>query len=90
MDRQIDAVYENGLLRPLEPLPFAERELVHLTITSGTPDPLESLIDHEFLKTIASELADLGPAPTHAELRAMLSHDKSSWSDDVIAERQER
>jgi predicted DNA-binding antitoxin AbrB/MazE fold protein len=90
MDRQIDAIYEHGLLRPLEPLRLAEPELVHLTITTSTPDPLESLIDHEFLKTIARELEDLGPAPTHAELREMLSHDKSSWSDTVIAERQER
>ena len=90
MDRRIDAVYENGLLRPLEPLPFAERELVHLTVTGAEPDPLESLIDREFLKTIARELEDLGPVPTHAELQEMLSHDKSSWSDTVIAERQER
>jgi len=90
MDRQIDAVYENGLLRPLEPLPFAESELVHLTITSSIPDPLESLLDHEFLKTVAQELRELGPPPTLAEVQQMLSHDKSSWSDTVIAERRER
>jgi predicted DNA-binding antitoxin AbrB/MazE fold protein len=90
MDRQIDAVYENGLLRPLEPLPFAESELVHLTITSSVPDPLDSLIDHEFLETIARELEDLGPPPTLAEVQEMLSHDKSLWADTVIAERRER
>jgi predicted DNA-binding antitoxin AbrB/MazE fold protein len=90
MTRQIDAVYEDGVLKPLAPLDLGENERVHLTITSEPSDPLEDLIDHEFLKTIARELEDLGPVPTHAELRAMLSHDKSSWSDTIIAERQER
>jgi predicted DNA-binding antitoxin AbrB/MazE fold protein len=50
--------YENGVLRPFEPLNFGENEHVRLTITSEPSDPLEDLIDREFLKTIASELAD--------------------------------
>jgi predicted DNA-binding antitoxin AbrB/MazE fold protein len=90
MTRQIDAVYENGVLKPLAPLHLGENERVHLTITSEPSDPLENLIDHEFLKTIAREGEDLGPVPTLAEVQEMLSHDKSSWSDTVIAERRER
>ena len=90
MTRQIDAVYENGVLKPLAPLHLGENERVHLTITSDLSEPLDSLIDHEFLKTVAQELRELGPVPTHAELREILSHDKSNWSDTIIAERQER
>jgi predicted DNA-binding antitoxin AbrB/MazE fold protein len=90
MDRQIDAVYENGVLRPLEPLSLAERELVHLTITSAASDPLEQLPDRGFAAICAQDRTEHGRVPTHAELREMLSHDKSSWSDTIIAERQER
>lgn len=30
----IDAIYENGILKPLQPLPLAENEQVRLTIES--------------------------------------------------------
>jgi hypothetical protein len=75
---------------PLEPLHLGENERVHLTITSETPDPLDEFIDREFLETLARERSALGPAPTLAEVHEMLSHDKSSWSDTIIAERRER
>jgi predicted DNA-binding antitoxin AbrB/MazE fold protein len=32
MSTAIDAIYENGLLRPLGPLPFAENTRVHLSV----------------------------------------------------------
>jgi predicted DNA-binding antitoxin AbrB/MazE fold protein len=31
----IEAVYENGVLKPAQPLPLQEHEKVHLTIQSG-------------------------------------------------------
>lgn len=49
--------YENGVLRPFEPLNFGENEHVRLTITSEPSDPLEDLIDREFLKTIARSVS---------------------------------
>ena len=33
MTRHLEAVYEAGVLRPLEPLPFAERQRLTLTVT---------------------------------------------------------
>ena len=33
MVRELEAVFENGLLRPLEPLSLAEKQRVHVTIT---------------------------------------------------------
>ena len=32
MARQLEAVYEHGILRPLEPLIFPEHQRVHLTL----------------------------------------------------------
>jgi predicted DNA-binding antitoxin AbrB/MazE fold protein len=31
---QVDAIYENGVLRPSEPLPLAEHERVKITVQS--------------------------------------------------------
>jgi predicted DNA-binding antitoxin AbrB/MazE fold protein len=28
----VDAIYENGVLKPSQPLPFQEREQVHVTV----------------------------------------------------------
>jgi predicted DNA-binding antitoxin AbrB/MazE fold protein len=35
MPLTIDAVYENGVLKPAQPLPFKERERVQITVTSA-------------------------------------------------------
>jgi predicted DNA-binding antitoxin AbrB/MazE fold protein len=37
MVRELDAVYENGLLGPLEPLSLVEKQRVHVTITDIQP-----------------------------------------------------
>lgn len=37
MVRELDAVFENGLLRPLEPLSLVEKQRVHVTITDIQP-----------------------------------------------------
>jgi predicted DNA-binding antitoxin AbrB/MazE fold protein len=36
MTLTVEAVYENGVLKPLEPLPLNERERVQVTITPRT------------------------------------------------------
>jgi predicted DNA-binding antitoxin AbrB/MazE fold protein len=36
MVRELEAVFENGLLRPLEPLSLEEQQRVHVTITDVT------------------------------------------------------
>lgn len=37
MVRQLDAVYEQGILRPLEPLALSEHQLVRLTLEENAP-----------------------------------------------------
>jgi predicted DNA-binding antitoxin AbrB/MazE fold protein len=78
--RQVDAVFENGILRPLDPLPLKEMERVRLTITNDTADPRKALVDREFLVNRSRELAGLDPVPTLDEVHETLAHDKSSWS----------
>ena len=48
MTKQVEAVYENGVLRPLEPLPLDEHQRVTVTV-SATEDPLSSIIDYAFV-----------------------------------------
>jgi predicted DNA-binding antitoxin AbrB/MazE fold protein len=36
MDLSIEATYENGVLKPAEPLPLAEHEKVRVLISSAT------------------------------------------------------
>lgn len=35
MDRPFEVVYESGVLRPLEPLPFAEHQRLRVMVTDG-------------------------------------------------------
>ena len=90
MTNHVDAVYENGVLRPLEPLPLAEHQRVRVTISSISSDSLESLVDRRFLEQARKEVAAAEYIPTHEEIRTMTAKDASSWSEAIIAERAER
>ena len=88
MTKQVEAVYENGLLRPLEPLSLAENERV--TVTINATESERSRLDVEFIERAKRELASTDYIPTLEEVRQMLSKDKSSWADLIIAEREDR
>ena len=90
MTKQVEAVYENGLLRPLEPLPLAEQQHVQVTISDLAPDALASIIDHSFLEKARREVEAAGYIPTHEEVRGMTAKDPTSWAEAIIAERRER
>ncbi len=57
MEKSISAVYENGLLRPLEPLHLEERQQVSLTIDESevTLAGDHDLLDQELLTNLAGE-----------------------------------
>lgn len=61
MARQLEAIYDRGILRPLEPLILREHERVHLTLQE-TPAPLTDSADErrEELQWLATES---GPYP---------------------------
>jgi predicted DNA-binding antitoxin AbrB/MazE fold protein len=87
MTKQVDAIYENGTLRPLEPLSLQEQQRVSLTIIESEPDPADAWLDHEYLAAVD---AVQEPEPSLEEVRRALSKIPGNLSDDVWAERDSR
>ena len=92
MTKRFQAVYESGVLKPLEPLAIDEHEVVTLIVTRGNGCPSrgdglrDDLIDHD-LMAIAEREGD-GAIPLE-ELRERLKSIRGSMSDVVIDERGE-
>ncbi len=84
MTRNVPAIFENGVLRPLEPVNLAENERVTLSIGKSSGD---ELLDTEFLAACANE-AD--PSISLEAVRAALAKIPGSMTADFIAERDER
>jgi predicted DNA-binding antitoxin AbrB/MazE fold protein len=82
---QVDAVYENGVLRPVQPLDLTEHERV--TVDSY---PMAPRLDLDFVEDIRRKLQNAGPAPGLEEVRRRLSKIPGSMTEDFIAERQDR
>jgi predicted DNA-binding antitoxin AbrB/MazE fold protein len=82
MKQLIDAIYEQGVFRPLTPIPLAERERVRLVVETGR----ESWLDAE-AHSMAEREAE--PDMSLEEIRAELARIPGSWADAVIAERGE-
>lgn len=55
MVQQVEAVYENGLLRPLEPLNLADSQRVRITVT--TLELGRSKRDMKLLEQVRAEVA---------------------------------
>jgi predicted DNA-binding antitoxin AbrB/MazE fold protein len=83
MVQRIDAVYENGLLRPLEPLQLSEHERVSVTI--------ETPADASWLDLDAMEWArkEGDPEVSLDDVRRRLAKLDGTLSDLVITERGE-
>ncbi len=83
----IDAIYENGVFRPLVPVSIPDRQKVGLTIHESTDDPLADLVD----ENAYASLPDYGgEIPSIEKVRQALSGIQGNMSDAVIAEREER
>ena len=89
MTKQVDAVYENGVLRPLEPLPLDEHQRVTLTV-SADEDPLASIIDRAFIESVRKEVRTMDYIPSLEEVRKILSKIPGSISADIKTEREDR
>ncbi len=86
MGKTFEAVYENGVLRPLVSVELAEQEHVFLTI-SGDPDGWAD--PSEFFTPEEWALAQVDTI-THEEVREALSSLPGSLADAVIESRRER
>ena len=89
MTRQIEAVYENGVLRPLEPLPLKEHQKVSVTV-SDTEDPHAPMIDYAFVESARREIEQADHIPNLEEVRSILSRMPSSLAADIGDEREDR
>ena len=85
MTREIEAIYEGGMLRPLDPLPLAEFQRVKLTISDLHGG--RSARDVNVIARARAEVADENSVPTIEEVRAALASIPGSLSQDVISER---
>jgi predicted DNA-binding antitoxin AbrB/MazE fold protein len=87
MIQQVEAVYENGVLRPLAPIALSESQRVRITIVG--PDADHNLLDRDLIERAAAEVAVMKELPTIEHVRTLLSAIPGSVADAVIAERGE-
>jgi predicted DNA-binding antitoxin AbrB/MazE fold protein len=85
MTKKLQAIFEKGLLRPLEPLNLHEQQLVNLTIMDDAP--LEPWLDADYLAECFMEAED---DVSLEEVRAALAKIPGSLTEDFIAERDDR
>jgi predicted DNA-binding antitoxin AbrB/MazE fold protein len=78
MPEQIEVVYENGVLRPLTPLPSHLREHQHLTVTIEGPNGTQGW------------LADADPTASLEAVRHALAKVQGTLAQAVYDEREER
>ncbi|MBI4907118.1 MAG: antitoxin family protein [Acidobacteria bacterium] len=87
MTKTLSAVYENGVLRPSEPLDLKESQRVTVIISDAPGDIADAYLDHEYMAAI--DAMD-ETAPTLEEVRAALATIPGNLSDDIRAERDAR
>jgi predicted DNA-binding antitoxin AbrB/MazE fold protein len=89
MPIQVDAVYENGLLRPLQPLDLKEHEHVLVSVVQDAARD-QSGLAVEYIEKIKRELQDAETAPGLEEVRRRLAKIPGSMAAEIIAERGDR
>lgn len=87
---QIDAVYENGVLRPLQQLDLTEHEQVVISVARKSPVPIRSSLALEYIERLRREMGNAGPAPGLAEVRRRLTRISGSMADEIVAARGDR
>ena len=81
MFSEIEAIYENGVLRPLEPLALIEKEHVKVTVSRSAD---EDWLDADFMNACA---AHADPSVTLQQVRSSLAKIRGSMDDAIQADR---
>ena len=81
------AIYENGVLRPLQPLDLTEHEHVTVSVTKVSHDAVVPKGDVEFVESLRKWLSSAGPPPGIEEVRRRLARIPGSMAADFINER---
>lgn len=87
MHEPIEVVYENGVLRPLGPLPPQLQEHQHFLVTIDTPNALEDRLDTACL---AAAKRDAALTVSLEEVRRILAKVPGTLAQAVSTEREER
>ena len=88
MVQHVDAVYENGVLRPLQPLSLANSERVRVTVVTDHASRTQR--DMKLLASVQSQVASMKDIPSLEEVQQMLSAIPGSLAQDFVAEREDR
>ena len=83
MQKTFEAVYENGVLRPMVPLPLANAQHVQVTIVDVDTDIAQYFDASEWEESKRDEIS-------LEAVQLALSSIRGSLSDAVIASREER
>jgi predicted DNA-binding antitoxin AbrB/MazE fold protein len=86
MEKTVQAVYEDGVLRPLEPILLEERQEVTVTISDQGNIPR----DHPLLASSEEWANAAGDQVSLDEVRRALATIRGSLSEAVIEERRDR
>jgi predicted DNA-binding antitoxin AbrB/MazE fold protein len=86
---QIEAIYENGVLKPLRPLDLTENKRFVIVIKEDTDESdYEAIENAAFLESLRREAADYsGPVPSIEEVRKITSRLPGSLSQEIIDSR---
>ena len=87
MIQRVEAVYEHGVLRPLEPLTLAESQRVRLSISDVETGRYRR--DTEFLEWAKAEVAAMPHVPSLDEVHRIMARIPGSLVEDFAAEREE-
>ena len=87
MTRTLPAVYEHGVLRPLEPVHLKENQQVAVTISDSPEYFVDARLDHEYIAAVESRDE---PEPSLEEVREALAKIPGKLSDDIRFERESR
>jgi predicted DNA-binding antitoxin AbrB/MazE fold protein len=86
---RVDAVYENGVLRPLQPLDLKEHEHIVVSVVKAEGESKGPRLAVEYIERLKTELGD-DPIPSLEEVRKRLSKIPGSMADEIISQRGER
>lgn len=85
MTQEIEAIYEDGVFRPLQAVSLAESQTVKIIVS--TTSPADSGRDWDLLERAKAEVSGTPNIPSIEKMRDLLAHIPGSLSRDVIAER---
>jgi predicted DNA-binding antitoxin AbrB/MazE fold protein len=86
MEKTVQAVYEGGVLRPLEPIPLEDQQEVTVTISDEGHVPS----DHPLLASSGEWASAADDDISLDEVREALSTIRGSLSETIIDERRDR